>query len=181
MTWTKKIKKEQIEDFISDSAQTALDLKADKSTKWFTTDVTHTGNTNETILKAIQFSGTDWSENDILSIIAEFKKVGTAGTCTWRIKVNSTNDLSGSSTIGLLTGAAVAIDLGKELKRCIFKSGNILEHPTFATGFTDITGFSVAKVSTSITYSSTWFLLITGQLANSTDTISCPMGYIQKI
>jgi len=29
MTWTKKIKKEQIEDFISDSAQTELDLKVD--------------------------------------------------------------------------------------------------------------------------------------------------------
>jgi len=28
MTWTKKIKKEQIEDFISDSAQTALDDRA---------------------------------------------------------------------------------------------------------------------------------------------------------
>ena len=168
---------------ISTAMQTALDSKLDRPIRWTTPDVTHTGDTNKVILKAIEFSGTDWSEDDFMAIFTDNKKVGTAGVCAWRYEVNTSNSMSGSQIVASYVPNASTISAGMKRETFLFKPSDILEGYNSANNsFSDITqAGAFARTSTSLPYTGTWWLLITGQLANSADTISVPSGYIQKL
>lgn len=67
---------------------------------------THTGNTNNTLLKALLIPANSLTVGDMFEYIVNFFQTGVSGTQTLRFYVNTSANLSGATLLGMFTTAS---------------------------------------------------------------------------
>lgn len=139
----------------------------------------HTGNTNNTLLKSCLIPANTLSSGKVLRIIVYNQATGTAGTKTIRVYFNTSAAIGGASIIALAQMAAggLSLDIWRD---GLISTGSYLGIVTGSSQVTSFANLTAAKVATSVNWTVDQYLVIAGQLANSGDTVTCN-GYVIEI
>lgn len=129
-----------------------------------------TGTTTETIFESYLVPGGTLSSVSTLQAFYRYRKTGTAGNSSIRIYINTTNSLSGATLIAFNSNGA---NLWVTLERTFSLSGgNLYGYPFGSTAISDVIGAGIALSSMSLNPANNFYIIITGQLSNSADTIT---------
>lgn len=133
--------------------------------------VTLNNSISETVLKSYLIQANKLSEGS-LQLSATFEKAGVNGNASHQIYINTSNSLTGATRIGTLETNSPN-QLFNFLKReYIIKSGNILfGYPAFESHNNGDAGSSSAPLNSSIDISSDIYIIISGILDNSGDSL----------
>jgi len=142
-----------------------------------TTSSTVTGTTAETIMATATISANTFNANDVMKILYEVSKSATISAPTFRVKINTTNSLSGATTIATYTFAS-ANTYALIQRNFIISSGNLSGISFTASVLTDIASVTTVASSTSYNPANTLYLFFTLQLGNTADSTSFTMGNI---
>ena len=134
------------------------------------TPITHTGTATETLLLSYNLTG-EFDLNDIVNI-SLFNLPTGSGSKTIRLKVNTTNDLTGATTLATYTATTTSITFQRTLYFSNTLSNVRVYAPTTSYASDRVTSFAGATTTTSVTYSfsgNVW-ILVSVQLVTTTDT-----------
>lgn len=158
---------------VSTAQQTALNLKLNKADVWrtvITTDSSSfTGTTSETIVRSVlipagTFDG-DWN----ILVRARVRKTGTVGSATMRLRVNTSNSLTGASILGLLTGGSSNVYL--QMKRdVVVKGANSEVFSNTTTSGSDDLNTNVAATSVAINWAVDQYLIVSITPTSTSDS-----------
>ena len=140
-----------------------------------------TGTTTETILESIFIPAGSVAVNDIIYIRNRVFKTGATGGFTVRYRINSSNSISGSSVLAFATLGAVSTR-SQGLERTLnLRASNTIEVVDNTTSIAyENTSISNANVNITFTFTSDFWILITGQLTGVADSIVNSNYIIQK-
>jgi hypothetical protein len=127
-----------------------------------------TATTTETILKSYLLPANALSEGNLV-FNAVFEKSGVANTATFKIYKNTTNSLSGATQIGIYTKSAGT--LLTFFDRRYFIRGSLLYGYSFTTSIVTPTTSGGGLSSVSFTPTVDNYIIITGQLTDSADSV----------
>jgi hypothetical protein len=157
---------------ISTATQTALNNRTANAVKRAVASSPVTGVTIEAILSSDEIVGNFFSTNDIMQLVtARFIKTGTLGTCTYRVRINTVNSLSGAVTIATLNNAGIYAKIGN--RTFTITGGNLRGYNFTDNGISsgqDTGSASLAEASTAYNPANSIFILTTAQLANGGDS-----------
>jgi hypothetical protein len=142
-----------------------------------TTSSTVTGTTAETIMATATISANTFNANDVMKILYEVSKSVTLAATTLRIKINTTNSLSGATTIATYT-FALANAYALIQRSFIISSGNLIGIAFNTSVLTDVAAVTTASSSTTYNPANTLYLFFTLQLGNTGDSTTFTMGNI---
>ena len=134
-----------------------------------TSQTAHSGTTAETIIATATIPAGAFNSNDIMKVLFGANKTTNLGTYTLRLRVNTTNTISGAPTIAIYIGSA-SIQSNVVMRNYHLIGGNLLAHSFSTTAITDIfvsTGLS----STALNPSNQFFIFFTITLNNASDSI----------
>ena len=134
-----------------------------------TSQTAHTGTTAETLILTATIPAGAFNSNDIMKVLFGANKTTNLGTYTLRLRVNTTNTISGAPTIAIYIGSA-SIQSNVVMRNYHLIGGNLLAHSFSTTAITDIfvsTGLS----STALNPSNQFFIFFTITLNNASDSI----------
>lgn len=142
----------------------------------------HTGNTSETKLYSILLPANTFAVGDIMRLAARFTKIGTSNTWRAKVRIGTSDDLSGATILTQGTTLAAASRYAAATKVGYFKATNSVE-------FYNNTGVSDEDVITSTPNTITTFdctvnnyLVFSVELVSgSADTAIFSGFYLQKI
>jgi hypothetical protein len=177
MTWTKKIKKEQIEDFISDSAQTALDDRARTAVNCNVLGTpTALSSGSGSVLYQKTFSANEFSDLDTLEIETIYEKTGTNGSSSIRFYVDTATTFNVATAQLLATSPTFAgTNLFLAIKRELTVRGTTLKGlgNTIGTSTDENTNTLLGNTFSTSTFdptvSQTFYVVATG---NASDTVT---------
>jgi hypothetical protein len=154
--------------FISDRLQnTACSLFSS-----FTPSVV-TGSTNETIARTITIPAGTLSSSDIINFKAmPFVKTGTGANYTIRIKTNTSNTLTGATTIATNVTALANVLWMSMVRKYVVNGGLLYGYPFTTTIITDLISAPPLWSSTSFNVNVDNYMFVTIQLVNATDSVS---------
>lgn len=133
-------------------------------------EVSLTATTAETITDTITIAANTLSANDIIQIYSRFLKTTTAiGTA--RLYVNTAANLSGATLLGTAQLSATNRFAGFDRQIICKASGLIEVYGATTSQATDKLIANQTETTTTITYSSDNYIIITMQLNNSADTM----------
>lgn len=140
-----------------------------------------TGTTTETILESIFVPAGSVAVDDIIYIRNRVFKTGATGGFTVRYRINSSNSISGSSVLGFVT-LGIGSTRSQGLERTLnLRASNTIEVVDNTTSIAyENTSISNANVNITFTYTSGFWILITGQLTSVADSIVNSNYIIQK-
>jgi len=156
------------------SIQTQLDSKQDALSytpyKFVQTSQTaHTGTTSETIVATETIVGGVYNANDSMKALFKATKGITSGAVQMRLRINTTNSLSGSTQIGLLSLTATNT-YGKLNRTFDLNGGNLYGYNFNSSLATDNTAVNTAGNSTTYNTANTLYFFWTLQLFASIDS-----------
>ena len=133
--------------------------------------VSVTGTTAETTLLTITIPPNSFAANDVINIpFLSIVKIGTAGNCSIRLRVSSTNTMATASQIALYTASTTQIN--PSISRHYSLKGNLLKGLNATTSVVnDILANGTSQVSAAFNTTITQYLFITvtnGSIADST-------------
>jgi len=141
-----------------------------------------TGVTTEQILESISFPANTVAVDDIIRAFYSFNKSVSTGTTTIRLRVNTSNSLSGSSVIAT-SGALASGTRGQSFQRHLNVRTGVLEHVDNAlTAAYENAGQSSVRGTT--TFDPTidnWFLITCQNNTQSTDSAVCSNYIFEKL
>jgi hypothetical protein len=135
---------------------------------------TLTGTTTETILKSYEITAGTFSATDIINLVsARFTKTGgSSNAINLRMYVNTSNSLSGATLIAGLTNAqGFYYKFGRTFT---LRGGNIIGLSNTLNGIqvgSDTGNISVVPSSASLNPANTFWIIFSGQLTVTTDTL----------
>ena len=135
-----------------------------------TSQTAHTGTTAETVLFTATIPAGAFSSNDIIKVLYGVNKTTALGTYALRIRVNTTNTISGAPTIALYSGTATA-QVNVLQRNFNLNGGNLYGFPFTTSGMTDIAALGGALGSTTLNPANQFFIFATVILNNSGDSI----------
>ena len=135
-----------------------------------TSQTVHTGTTVETLIFTATIPAGAFSSNDIIKVLYGVNKTTALGTYALRIRVNTTNTISGAPTIALYSGTATA-QVNVMMRNFNLNGGNLYGHPFLTSGITDITAIGASLGSTTLNPANQFFIFATVILNNSGDSI----------
>lgn len=131
-----------------------------------------TGTTLESILSSDEIVGGFYSASDIMQLVSsKFIKTGALGTCTYRVRINTTNTLVGATTIATLNNAGIYAKIGN--RTFTITGGNLRGYNFTDNGISsgqDTGSASLAEASTPFNHANSIFVFTTAQLANGGDS-----------
>jgi hypothetical protein len=136
-----------------------------------------TGTTTETIMATATIAANTFNANDIMKILYEVNKTTILVAPTLRIRINTTNTISGSTTIATYTMPA-ANTFALMQRNFVLSSSNLVGFSFTTTSLTDITTAVLSSTSTAYNTANTLYLFFTIQLANTGDIAFFTMGNI---
>jgi hypothetical protein len=142
-----------------------------------TTSSTVTGTTAETIMATATISANTFNANDVMKILYEVSKSATIVASTLRIKINTSNTLTGATTIATYT-FALANAYALIQRSFIISSGNLVGIAFNTSVLTDVAAVTTASSSTTYNPANTLYLFFTLQLGNTADSTTFTMGNI---
>lgn len=139
----------------------------------YTTPVNVTGTLSETQVLQISIPANTFDSSDILSITMLFSKTGTAGNCTWKMKLSTSATMPSGTTSQIGTGAFNSSGgyAGYEREMFTINAGNIYGFPfTTTTGNSDMLSSSSAISSQAFDNTVQNYLYISLTNGSSADT-----------
>ncbi|CAB4136433.1 hypothetical protein UFOVP584_13 [uncultured Caudovirales phage] len=135
-----------------------------------TSQTAHTGTTAETIVATSTINGGTFNSSDVMKAIFKCTKGVTTSTVTIRLKINTTNSLSGATQIAILS-VTTALQFAK-LKRDYDLFGGTLYGFNFTSSVSsdDITSGTIGQ-SISYNTANTLYFFWTVQLGTSGDSV----------
>jgi hypothetical protein len=158
------------------SIQTQLDAKqailSYTPFKWVNaTQTAHTGTTLETIVATATINGGTFPTTEILkALFGVNKPLGTSGY-TIRLRINTSNSLSGATTIGTFTGTGTA-QVTLMSRSFSLLGGNLYGYPFTTSQVNDVMNVGGALSSTTYNTANTLYMFWTVQLGNSGDSVT---------
>jgi len=135
-----------------------------------TSQTVHTGTTVETTIFTATIPAGAFSSNDIMKVLFGANKTTALGTYSLRIKVNTTNTISGAPTIALYNGTATA-QVSIIMRNFSLNGGNLYGIGGGNSAITDIVALGSTIGSTTLNPANQFFLFATITLNNSGDSI----------
>lgn len=127
-----------------------------------------------TVAETIVFTATipagSFSSNDILKMLFGVNKLNSLAGYTLRIRLNTTNTISGSTVIALYTGSSTP-QLNIIMRNFNLNGGNLYGFLFSTSALTDIAATAGALNSTTLNPANTFYLFATVQLTGLTDSI----------
>jgi hypothetical protein len=142
-----------------------------------TTSSTVTGTTAETIMATATISANTFNANDVMKILYEVGKPTTIVATTLRIKINTSNTLTGATTVATYT-MPLANTFALIQRNFLLSGGNLVGYSFTTTALTDIATATIASTSTAYNTANTLYLFFTLQLGNTGDSATFTMGNI---
>lgn len=163
------------------SIQTQINTKSTRVFKT-TTDVSHTGDTNNTLVFSQLISGNTITVGDILEYRVKLRKSGTAGILTARVYVNTSASLSGATLIASRAVASASDNISVFERMPFVKSATNTEDllATNTTVQTIAVSTTVGVTSSNIDWTVGQYFIIALQLGNSADTGILSGAYLLK-
>lgn len=152
------------------SIETALGYTPFKLLAKNNTPITHTGTATETLLLSYNLTG-EFDLNDIINV-SLFNLPTGSGSKTIRLKVNTSNDLTGATTLATYTVTTTSVTFERTLYFSNTLSNVRVYAPTTSFASDRLTSFAGGVYATSVTYSfsgNVW-ILVSVQLVTTTDT-----------
>jgi hypothetical protein len=137
-----------------------------------TSQTAHTGTTSETILATATINGGTFNSNDIMKMFFGVNKTGTGGGYLLRIKINTTNTLTGATQIALWSAASNSAQYAFITRNFSLNGGNLIGFAFTTSSLTDIINVGGAVSSTTYNTANTLYVFYTVALISSSDTIS---------
>jgi len=135
-----------------------------------TSQTVHTGTTVETLIFTATIPAGAFSSTDIIKVLYGVNKTTALGTYALRIRVNTTNTISGAPTIALYSGSATA-QVNVLQRNFNLNGGNLYGFMFTTSGLTDITAQGGSLGSTTLNPANQFFIFATIILNNSGDSI----------
>ena len=165
----------------SDGVFDALALKQDKTTVFKnTTQTVVTGTTSETIIYAEEVLGNTISNNTILSFKNRNYRSPRAGTCVYKLYINTVNNLSGSPVqIGRFDASANQGSNPFE-REYLIKDNTLSGFQFNIAGFTDLVAGNVNQGTTTYNINTTYYWILTAQPNTSSDSLTHSFSILQR-
>lgn len=129
-----------------------------------------TGTTSETIFTSFLISANTLLSIDTLRLSARYRKTGTAGLSIIKVYINTSNTLSGATQIA--QNQTAASNLWFFIDRTFsISGGNIYGYPFSSSAPSDVIGAGIPLSSATLNPASNFYLIVTGQLGNGSDTM----------
>jgi len=130
-----------------------------------------TGTTAETILFTVTIPANTFNANDIIHFFYNVYKTTTLGSYVLRLKINTSNTLTGAATVGTYNGASTT-QIALMNRNLHLFGGNLYGYPAVSlTLISDIVG-SVGTIATNtLNPANQFFIFGTVTLANASDNI----------
>jgi hypothetical protein len=135
-----------------------------------------TGTTANTILISYLIPANTFAINDIFNLTASVLKNTTVGNFTLSFFINTTNSLTGASRIST-TSYITTTQFGVMSRSLACSSSGLIGYSQSTAAFSDQAATIQAFSTTAYTYSSAYYLIVTGQLSISTDAIN--LGFVR--
>jgi hypothetical protein len=129
-----------------------------------------TGTTAETIVFTATIPAGTFNSTDIIKVLFGVNKSTALGTYALRIRVNTTNTISGAPTIALYSGTATA-QVNVMMRNFNLNGGNLYGFPFLTSGLTDITAQGASLGSTTLNPANQFFIFATVIPNNASDSI----------
>jgi hypothetical protein len=129
-----------------------------------------TGTTAETIVFTATIPAGSFSSTDIMKVLFGANKTTSLGTYTLRLRINTTNTISGAATIAVASSSsgAQAIIIQRNYN---LNGGNFYGYSFTSGAISDIAALGGGLSSTPLNPANTFYIFATVQLANSGDSI----------
>jgi len=135
-----------------------------------TSQTVHTGTTTETVIFTATIPAGAFSSTDVIKVLFGANKSTALGTYLLRLRVNTTNTISGAPTIASYSGTATA-QVNVMMRNYNLNGGNLYGFMFTTSGLTDITAQGGSLGSTVLNPSNQFFIFATITLNNSGDSI----------
>ena len=129
-----------------------------------------TGTTAETVIFTATIPAGAFNSNDVIKVLFGANKTTALGTYSLRIRVNTTNTISGAPTIALYSGTATA-QVNIMMRNFSLNGGNLYGIGGGNSAITDIVAIGSTIGSTTLNPANQFFLFATITLNNSGDSI----------
>lgn len=135
-----------------------------------TSQTAHTGTLSETIVATATITGGTFNSDDVMKVLFKATKTATTSNVTMRLRINTTNSLSGSVQIAILTFTTA--NLYAKMKRDFDLRGGSLYGYSFASSIaSDDTNVNTLASSTTYNTANTLYFFWTLQLGTSGDSV----------
>jgi hypothetical protein len=136
-----------------------------------TSQTAFTGSTAETILFTATIPANTFNANDIIHFFYNVYKTTTLGSYVLRLKINTSNTLTGAATVGTYNGASTT-QIALMNRNLHLFGGNLYGYPAVSlTLISDIVGSVGTIASNTLNPSNQFFIFGTVTLANASDNI----------
>lgn len=134
---------------------------------------TVTGTSAETILRTITIPANTLSSSDIINFkTLIFTKTGTAANYTIKIKTNTSNTLTGATTIATNVASTANVAWMSMQRKYLVDSSLLYGYPFATTAITDVISSPTTWSSTAFDVAVTNYIFVTVQLASTADSVS---------
>jgi hypothetical protein len=129
-----------------------------------------TGTVAETVIFTATIPAGSFSSNDIMKVLFGANKTTSLGTYTLRLRINTTNTISGAPTIAVASSSsgAQAIIINRNYN---LNGGNFYGYSFSSGAISDIAALGGGLSSTPLNPANIFYIFATVQLANSGDSI----------
>jgi len=135
-----------------------------------TSQTSITGTTAETIVFTATIPAGTFNSADVLKILFGANKLNSLSTYTLRLRINTTNTISGSTIIATYTGSATP-QVNLITRNFNLNGGNLYGFMFTTSAITDIAAGAGALNSTTLNLANQFFIFATVQLVSINDTI----------
>lgn len=135
-----------------------------------TSQTAHTGTISETIVATATITGGTFNSSDLMKAIFKATKTATTSNVTMRLRINTTNSLSGATTIATLSFTTA--NLYAKMKRDFdLNGGNLYAYSFTSSLASDDTNVNTLASSTPYNTANTLYFFWTLQLGTSGDSV----------
>jgi hypothetical protein len=145
-----------------------------------TSQTAHTGTVAETVIATATINGGTFNSSDILKTLFGINKTGILGVYSLRLKINTSNTLTGATQIGLFTSAGTSAQQSIMSRNFSLNGGNLYGYSFTGNAITDIANIGGTLSSTAYNTANTLYFFFTVQLVNATDSITPNLTYISN-
>jgi len=135
-------------------------------------DTPHTGTTAETILATATIAGNTFPSTEVLEALFGVNKTGTGGAYTIRLKINTSNTLSGATTIATFTAGSNTVQWTLMSRSFSLLSGNLRGYPFTTSQVNDVMNIGGTLGSTAYNTANTLYMFWCVTLVNAGDSIT---------
>jgi hypothetical protein len=144
-----------------------------------TTQTTVTGTVAETIVATATINGGTFNTNDILRLLFQVNKSATTNNVSMRIKINTSNTLTGATQIGLFTFLA-ANSFALMQRNFVLASNTLYGYPFATSVISDVISNTAAYSNTSYNTANTLYLFFTIQMGSTGESSTFLMANINN-